>query len=419
MRSILMIVVLSVILQGCATNDTNQVAKRYFSGDRVAPHQNTAGGVALFEGRSELPQYLSPPPNDATLSHYYGKWLRERNDFAKYRVSPAATPSPFEFDLEPNEFLAEQLRTRSILSYLFYTDGAIKYDGLAPNERFSFNLNDSTPLRSNSVGKSFVAYVVGHAICAGHIESLDIKPDDWPLLTDTVYGHVTLRDIMHMRAGDQTVVTEDKGLIETGRWFNQHTIASFAKNELKGSRPTRHRPYNYNGLATNIVMSYAIYRSGDDWDALLNHIFQEKAGIGHTFEFSKLNGFKESNGRGWYSAYATRYDYLRIARAMLTDWREDTCVGQYLKDLYANRKPMHHNYRDPNRLTDVATGYTGFFLTDLKGMKDRAILGMSGNNGQSILIDFDNERIAVANTAHTNYDWNTLVYRAIRDGRLP
>ena len=29
---------------------------------------------------------------------------------------------------------------------------------------------------------------------------------------------------------------------------------------------------------------------------------------------------------------ATRYDYLRIAKAMLDDWQNDTCVGKYLKD---------------------------------------------------------------------------------------
>ena len=35
--------------------------------------------------------------------------------------------------------------------------------------------------------------------------------------------------------------------------------------------------------------------------------------------------------------YATRYDYLRIAKAMLDDWRKDTCVGKYLKTIFDNR----------------------------------------------------------------------------------
>ena len=36
--------------------------------------------------------------------------------------------------------------------------------------------------------------------------------------------------------------------------------------------------------------------------------------------------------------YATRYDYLRIAKAMMDDWQNDTCVGKYLKTIFKNRK---------------------------------------------------------------------------------
>jgi hypothetical protein len=34
---------------------------------------------------------------------------------------------------------------------------------------------------------------------------------------------------------------------------------------------------------------------------------------------------------------ATRYDYIRFAKAMLDDWKNDTCVGKYLKSTYEKR----------------------------------------------------------------------------------
>ena len=34
---------------------------------------------------------------------------------------------------------------------------------------------------------------------------------------------------------------------------------------------------------------------------------------------------------------ATRYDYLRIAKAMLDDWQNDTCEGKYLKSFYERK----------------------------------------------------------------------------------
>ena len=40
-------------------------------------------------------------------------------------------------------------------------------------------------LRSNSIGKSMVGYLAGHAICSGYIDSLDTRLNDWPLLENT------------------------------------------------------------------------------------------------------------------------------------------------------------------------------------------------------------------------------------------
>ena len=37
--------------------------------------------------------------------------------------------------------------------------------------------------------------------------------------------------------------------------------------------------------------------------------------------------------------FATRYDYLRIAKSILDDWQNDTCMGKYLKTIYKNRIP--------------------------------------------------------------------------------
>ena len=37
---------------------------------------------------------------------------------------------------------------------------------------------------------------------------------------------------------------------------------------------------------------------------------------------------------------------MRIAKAMLDDWQNDTCVGKYLKDIYKNRIKKDHTYKD-------------------------------------------------------------------------
>ena len=49
-------------------------------------------------------------------------------------------------------------------------------------------------------------------------------------------------------------------------------------------------------------------------------------------------------------------------------------------------------------------------------MKDRTIMGMDGNGGQSIMIDFDRGRIIVINSIHTTYNWRKIAHSIIKNG---
>lgn len=140
----------------------------YTSNGRRVEHVTTSRGLTTFPGRGELPEYLRPEPNDVTLGYYFNRWLRQGRQRAKFEVQPGGNAEDFAFDLRTSAYLDEQLSTSGMLSYLLYGDGQILYDGVAPSDRFRlFRVSDETEFRSQSVGKSFVSYVVGHAICAG------------------------------------------------------------------------------------------------------------------------------------------------------------------------------------------------------------------------------------------------------------
>jgi len=391
--------------------------KSYTSNERPVKSRQI-GDITTF-GTSELPQYLKPAPNDATLVHYFKIWRDEKNAFDSYDVQPSGNASQFEYELKTNAFLTEQMQTKSLVSYLYYNDGKIIYDEIWPSDRNrGIKIEDSTHLRSNSIGKSLVSYVAGHAICEGYVDGLDAKMNDWPLIENTLYGDLKFIDVLNMTAGDQHVVTEDKGFIKSGRWFNGDSIKTAARRELKDTKPNSNRTYNYNGFATHIAMNYVIFKTGNNWQNLLNKVFQDKVKIKHEFLFWKHRGHSEEDGLGWYSAYATRYDYLRIAKAMMDDWNNNTCVGKYLQAVYDRRLKNYHNYNDRGRMTDSAKSYGGYFHFDFQEMRNRKILGMVGQGSQSIMIDFDNSRIVVINTIHTNYDWYKLSHQVIKNGKL-
>ena len=132
------------------------------------------------------------------------------------------------------------------------------------------------------------------------------------------------------------------------------------------------------------------------------------------FFFYKIRGTK-IQGNADNQFYATRYDYLRIAKAMLDDWQNDTCVGKYLKTIF-ERKEKKGNQRKPVNFP-YARSYAGMFQTNYEFIpKKRPVMGMHGYGGQHIVIDFENSRIVVANSIHENWDQKKIIYSKIKKG---
>ena len=151
--------------------------------------QNNPGGKAVYYGRSvemtdrgtEIPHKARP--NDATISAYEDrkKNFLERRKYGGrlYVVEPKGNAVDFRY--EPNKkslILEKELSEGFILSYLFYENGVIKYNGKAKDGRFDDDISDETRFFTHSTGKSIVSYIVGHAICEGYISSID-EIIDW------------------------------------------------------------------------------------------------------------------------------------------------------------------------------------------------------------------------------------------------
>ena len=126
--------------------------------------------------------------------------------------------------------------------------------------------------------KVLFSYILGHAICEGKIAGINTKVNDWPLIKDTLYHNQSLLNLINMAANDNNYVDDTKGMKSSGRWYNIHSIKSFAERELKGSKQSSNfnRKYNYNGLLTNIIMNYIVHKTDYEFEALLNRVFKKK-----------------------------------------------------------------------------------------------------------------------------------------------
>ena len=322
----------------------------------------------------------------------------------------------FPKELQKDPYVTKQINTTPLLSYLLYEDGKIVIDEISPMDRFGDMFSNMTMYHSKSMGKSITSFLVGHAICEGAIDGLDAKLDDWDVLENTLYHNQKITDFLNMTTGDQRYSDNDESPI---------SIQKRMKTEFKGSKKSK-SVYNYTNMNTNILMSYLNFKYGEEkFKQFLDNIFQNEVGIEHAIFFNKAPAAEWYEQSLAHQFFATRYDYLRIAKSMLDAWQNDTCLGKYLKEIHSRRISKNGVQGTKGRV-GLPRMYAGFFHTGYKGMEQRPVLGMDGFGGQTVVIDFERNRIIATLSAFDNmrypkkgsFDFETIVYRKLLNGAV-
>jgi hypothetical protein len=412
--------------------DEKKYSKKWYN----AGCENRPGGVFqikntldinFYKDRNNIP--WDKKPNYDTLLYYGFVSISDDSGFKNIGSKGSKVPYKFSFNLREDYDVKKEIQETGLLSYLLYENGKITIDEITSKNRFGIIFNDNTRWTSNSMGKSIASYVVGHTICEGYIGGTDSKLNDWSLIKNSLYHNQKILDLLNMAAGDQKY--SKLGLTKGGKWSknpNRNTIkfhmekGIFKKTLGKKSKSK----WNYSNIVSNMLISYASFKSGENFQNLLDKIFISKAKLENPAGFKVMHtdtvqgNYKvdeRNDGAIRYSFTASRYDYLRIAKAMLDDWQNDTCVGKYLKKLHKNKIPKNDQWKDNTSSWFNPKSYAGQFHTDYSGLKDRSIMGMDGASGQSIIIDFDRSRIVVINSIHQNYNWKKIAHSVIKNGK--
>ena len=333
---------------------------------------------------------------------------------------------------EDKDVLKEIKNTKrtGLISYLLFEDDKIVIDESDIPDKTRKGKNNKAEkihnglLQSHSMGKSLVSYVTGHAICEGYISSVDEKLTGWDVIENTLYDNQVLIDLLNMQAGDQRYVGEKikprhDGYLKNKKWGGRkiHVNTVGLKRLMKEyfQNTEKSQPvYNYSALTTNVIMNYVIFKTGDDWKKLLHKVFNEHVKVKDNVYFHQTAQYP-LKGSGRYSFYATRYDYLRIAKTIMDDWNNNTCAGKYLKTIYERRiKKNITGYKQAASAAGRTKKYGGQFHFDFVGLEKRKILGMDGMGGQQIIIDFEKKRIIVLNTLDQHYNWKKIVLKKLK-----
>ena len=404
------------------------------------PSKPKSDEITRFGRDFEIPDSVEWQPNDATLSYYYKKSDILR--FRDYKVDPSDNPVEFIKKIEQHKVIDREMATKTAFSYLYYEDGLVIYDAMPPDGRFSMDLDNSSYFLSHSMGKSITSYLIGHAICEGYVKSIDAPVLDWPLMENTLYYGQPLIKLLNMTAGDTNVIRRNEvRFIKTGRHIHGTApLRTAARNslELANTKPVSAPTMSYSNLTTDVIFNYMMHRVGSDFDSFIANLFQNKVKIKHPIylEMNPLEGLpyfastedRIKQGAGRYGVSATRYDYLRIAKAMMDDWQNDTCEGKYLKSIYDRRVSRNRRIDTWNKkdrrwgeadFVNVSKTYGGQFWTDIVGLLGRNVLVMNGANGQMIAMDMDNSRIVVVSAGKSNHvNMKKLAYEPLKYGRI-
>jgi CubicO group peptidase (beta-lactamase class C family) len=301
---------------------------------------------------------------------------------------------------------------------LVYEEGQITQDFKDTSWSVGSGLmSDETILVSNSIGRNVVSYLVGHAICEGVITNSDSTIADWPMVQNTVYANAKIIDLLNMTAGDGGILNRSKDpddITIAGTAIRPSMVpleAFMGSDFFKGKKPVGNR-YNYNGLVTRVLLGYLIHKMGSNYRDFLTRVITTNIRNEHPVFMLKTFGLEEA-GNAKITTFMTRYDYLRFAIRLLDDWNSDTCIGEYLREIYQRRVRKGVKFSGGRGRNGAASSYGGQFHFDYSGYSGRRIAGMDGFGGQSILIDLDRKKIVIAHAMQADYDWHKLVLREI------
>ena len=332
-----------------------------------------------------------------------------------------------ETDLVENKlskFVDKQLENQDktgLASYILYTDGKIVINKSNWNDEI---IKNKGLLRSNSMGKSLIAYVTGHAVCKYGL-NLNKKLDDWVVIDNTLYEDNTLLQVLNMTSGDHNIVGEKKfrgdGFIngEKHKQVNNKTVAYNMIHFKNTNKEEENSSYNYSALSTMVAINYVIHKIGvDNYEKFLSEIFTDHVGVKNKVHFQKISWSKQDDDKGnsRYTFFATAEDYIRIANTLVKDYNSDTCIGDYLRTIYENRVNKNHKDYASKGVAAYTKQYGGQFHMGLIGMNDRVIFGLDGAGGQQIVIDMNSGTVIYVGSLDRHYNWKKLVYNVMKKG---
>ena len=156
--------------------------------------------------------------NVLLASHLEGKSKSEKERYLKIRleqipnnhkkviIKPSNSLKKINKDVKKNKKISRMIDKSSLLSVIYYDGEKVVID------QKSDKIKEGTKIYSFSMSKSIVSYILGDAICNGHIKGLDDQIVNYvPEAKGTLYENSSFKELINMSAGDLNFANRKAG----------------------------------------------------------------------------------------------------------------------------------------------------------------------------------------------------------------
>ena len=315
------------------------------------------------------------------------------------RFAPSPTPRPFAQDRRGSD---EEIKKKldSLLGGLLspglaaiaIQDDQILYERYAKGE-------DTNLYPAWSMTKSLVSLSVGHALCQGHIKSLDDPAQRYVVdVANTVWGRATLRQLLQMRSGSPR-----QDLDRGGDYLYAGTSSGL--DMVNGQLPVRQGMRRFNTKGNSAAAGERFAYANMDTDTLglvvaaatgkpFHQFFQSSVLAAARLEHPSVFHL-DSEGHAVTHAYffASLRDMARLGRYVVDVAQGragDDCLRAYLKEALTPATEA------TNSINQQPVGYGfQFWLDTAAGSNKSEAVRMSGHQGQDIFMNMRTGKVVV------------------------
>ena len=250
-----------------------------------------------------------------------------------------------------------------------------------------------------SMTKSLVSLTVGHALCDGHIKSLDDLAQQYVSeLGGTVWGRASLRQLLQMRSG-----ASKQGLDRGGDYLYANTSSGLDMvsgplavkdgpkrfSELPDSVPPGSR-YAYSNLDTDTLGLVVAAASGQSFADYFTSTVLRGARLEHASVFH-LDRVGHPVTHAYF--FATLRDFARLG-LYVVDLHDGKNGNDCLKEYISQAITPYTEATNQINKSPIGYGFQ-FWLDTGFGLSKKESVRMSGHQGQDVFINLRTGKVAV------------------------